>query len=283
MDRDRLNLRSFVFGRLAVTLPAIFVVVVWELAVAVIGNTFFTGSPQGVALRAYDQVIHGKLIKDCLVTGREAGLGLLIGVFSGGAVGMSLALNLFVRRMAAPYIDALAVIPPIAFGPLAVLALGTGDEMKVGFAALSAALVMLGYAFVGGMSLDERILETLRVIPHRRWRKWLLVIMPAFSTWLVGGLRAALAAALVGAFVGEIISSSRGLGYHIQHALGLFDIDDVWVGILGFCLVGVTLSMTVQVLAEAALRTIRHHVPLDGRRSWASKWFSRLESALRMR
>ncbi|HVG19337.1 MAG TPA: ABC transporter permease subunit [Blastocatellia bacterium] len=224
------------------------------------GLSFFVGTPSAVAQRLVIEVTSGTLLRDIWVTAQQATLGLILGALVGGAVGVTLALQRSVRDIVAPYVEGLGVIPPIAFGPLAVLLLGTGFQMKVGFAALSAGLVMLGYAFVGGASLDPRLLEFVRITPHEARRMWLLILLPAFSTWIVGGMRAALAAALVGTFVGQILSASEGLGYRIQRSLGLFDIDGVWIGIIGFAALGLAMSAIVQGASEQLMKRMRHHV-----------------------
>jgi NitT/TauT family transport system permease protein len=43
--------------------------------------------------------------------------------------------------------------------------------------------------------------------------------------------------ALLAAFVGEFISSNAGLGYHIIVAEGLFNVNQIWVGIIGLVII----------------------------------------------
>lgn len=194
-------------------------------------------------------------MEDMLLTAAQSAVGLLVGVIVGGVLGISLALQTTVRRMATPYVDAVSVVPPIAFGPMAVLLFGTGFQMKAGFAGVAAGLAMLAYAFAGASSIDPRWLEMVRGRPSKRFRVWSTIIFPASLGWIANGTRAALAAALIGAFVGQLISSSDGLGYRIQRALGLFDINGVWVGIIGFAVVGVALS----ALLQGAFSILRHY------------------------
>ena len=128
---------------------------------------------------------------------------------------------------------------------------------------------MLAFAFAGSAALDRDLMNAVGSVPHDRRRVWRTVIVPASLGWITAGLRAALAAALVGAFVGQIISSSEGLGHRIQRALGLFDIDGVWVGIIGFACVGLVLSYAIQWGMAILMRHYRHrfghHQPSGGR------------------
>jgi NitT/TauT family transport system permease protein len=246
--------------RALLVLPAIVLLAAWQLFATIADLSFFLGDPIAVGIRLGREVSAGTLLRDVWVTGQQAAAGLLLGATLGGIAGVTLALQSTIRRIMTPYVDALGVIPPIAFGPIAVLLLGTGFQMKVGFAALSAGLVMLGYAFVGGGSLDRRLLEFVQTTPHEKHRVWMVVLLPAFSAWIVGGLRAALAAALVGTFVGQILSASEGLGYRIQRSLGLFDIEGVWVGIIGFAFLGLVMTAGLAVASDLWMRRVIHHV-----------------------
>src|SRR2546428_488951 len=76
------------------------------------------------------------------------------------------------------------------------------------------------------------------------------VMVPAMLFTLVGGLRTALALAVVGVIVGEILGSKRGMGALINHAYGLLRTADY------VALVLVTLALVVgsDVVASLAER-----------------------------
>jgi NitT/TauT family transport system permease protein len=245
---------------LGVLLPGVVLLTLWQMASSFGEVGFFVGQPSRVGVRIAEELSNGRLLSDIAITASQAVLGLAIGGAVGGLFGCLLGMNKALRRMFNPYVDALGVIPPIAFGPLAVLVMGTGFGMKAGFATLSAGMIMLGYAFVGVANLDPKIIEFAKSCRPNAARLWSMVILPASLNWIAGGARAALGAALVGAFVGQLISSSDGLGHRIQRSLGLFDIDGVWVGIFGFVLLGIAITGALVGVTRILTGIVRHRI-----------------------
>jgi NitT/TauT family transport system permease protein len=58
------------------------------------------------------------------------------------------------------------------------------------------------------------------------------VIAPSAVVWVISAFRINVGFALLGAFIGEFISSNQGLGHLILVASGLFDISLVLCGVL---------------------------------------------------
>ena len=70
------------------------------------------------------------------------------------------------------------------------------------------------------------------------WRK---VIVPGATPWILSTMRLNIGFAMIGAVVGEYISSKVGLGYMIYNAGALYDLNGVFVGI--FCLMALALVL----------------------------------------
>ena len=58
------------------------------------------------------------------------------------------------------------------------------------------------------------------------------VYLPSATSWVFASLHNSVGLAFVGAVVGEYLGSSRGVGYLILQAEGVFDINTVFAGIL---------------------------------------------------
>ena len=56
-------------------------------------------------------------------------------------------------------------------------------------------------------------------------------------SWILASLHVSFGFALVGAVVGEFISSQRGVGHAVFVAGNLFDLNTVWLGILELSIV----------------------------------------------
>ena len=58
---------------------------------------------------------------------------------------------------------------------------------------------------------------------------------------------------LVGAVVGEFISSQRGLGHLIYTASSLYDLDTVWVGLFTLMIMGFVLYYVIDIIERTSL------------------------------
>jgi NitT/TauT family transport system permease protein len=67
------------------------------------------------------------------------------------------------------------------------------------------------------------------------------IIVPGAMAWIYTGLKLAVPYALIGAIVGEIIASNRGLGYLIAYSAGAFDTTGVVAAL--FVLMAISMSL----------------------------------------
>jgi NitT/TauT family transport system permease protein len=65
-------------------------------------------------------------------------------------------------------------------------------------------------------------MRTFGATKHQTFRK---TVAPAAIVWVTSAFKLNVGFAILGAFIGEFISSSRGLGHLIVVASGLFDIS----------------------------------------------------------
>jgi len=72
------------------------------------------------------------------------------------------------------------------------------------------------------------------------WRR-IPIIIPGALNWVRLGLHLNVSFALMGAFVGDFISSEQGLGHYIMKASSFYDTTRVLLGILILSLIALTL------------------------------------------
>jgi NitT/TauT family transport system permease protein len=80
------------------------------------------------------------------------------------------------------------------------------------------------------------------------------IVAPSALVWVMAAFRMNVGFAVLGAFIGEFISSSHGLGHMILVASGLFDISLVLAGVLVLSAIALALTWLVQA-CEAPLRS----------------------------
>jgi NitT/TauT family transport system permease protein len=73
------------------------------------------------------------------------------------------------------------------------------------------------------------------------------VVLPSAITWVFAGLRISVPYALIGAIVGELIASNRGLGFLLANASGQFDTAGVFAALIVIMLLAFLLNMLVRL------------------------------------
>ena len=79
------------------------------------------------------------------------------------------------------------------------------------------------------------------------------VIVPSTLPAIIGMFRINIGFALVGAVVGEFISSQRGLGHLIYNASSLYDLNTVWAGLFVLMFVGFVLYHVIDIVERRIL------------------------------
>jgi NitT/TauT family transport system permease protein len=226
---------------------------VWE-AGARLGliNAFLFGSPAGIYEKLVSGLSDGSLFYDTGVTMMEAILGFAIGTVLGSAAGLSLWYSQFVARVASPFIAAINSIPKIALAPMIILWVGTGLESKVVLAVSLTAIVALITAFEAAKDADPDLQALLITLGGSKNQVFFMAVVPATLPAIISTFRINLGFALVGAVVGEFISSQRGLGHLIYTATSFYELNTVWVGLFILMFIGFVLYRLVDLL-EAVL------------------------------
>ena len=212
---------------------------IWELGVrAGWVSDFLVGAPSGIWQVFVRAVTDGSLFVDTWYTLIEAILGFVIGTVLGSAAGLGLWYSAFVARLVEPFIVAINSVPKIALAPIVILWFGTGFVSKVALAVSLTALVALIAAYQAARDADPDLQALLASMGASKNRIFKSVIVPSTLPAMIGMFRINIGFALVGAVVGEFISSQRGLGHMIYNASSLYDLNTVWVGLFVLMFVG---------------------------------------------
>ena len=200
---------------------------------------FLFGSPSQIASELWSLIETGEFHSNFFITGLEALTGTLLGTFFGCSLGISLWLSRSLALAVRPLVFALGNLPIFAFAPLMIVWFGTDFMMKVALAALSTAFISFSLSYRGAQGVGKEPLELLhamRATKHHIFRK---VIVPASLDSVFQAARLNVGFGLLGAFIGEFISSDRGLGYLILKASGVYNVSRVFAVSLGILLLAI--------------------------------------------
>jgi NitT/TauT family transport system permease protein len=156
-------------------------------------------------------------------------------------------------RLLFPLFVALNSVPKVALAPLCIIWFGTGSEPKIAIAFLIAVFAVVIDTILGLRSVPPDTIDLARTLRGSRWKVLTRIKLFCALPHLFAGLKVAMSLALVGAIVGEFVSSQRGLGYVILSAQGMFDTPRVFAAIAILAVLGVVLMEIVSIAERFAL------------------------------
>lgn len=206
---------------------------------------FMFGSPSAIARFLGQMAGDGSLWRDSYVTGLETVLGFLVGNFFGTVIGLSLWYSRFVSRVVEPFVIALGSIPIIALAPIIIIWFGTGLISKVAMSTLSVVIVALVTSYKGAVGVDTDQINLMRTLGASKFQIFRKLVVPASLTDIFAGLKLTVGFALIGAIVGEFMSSSEGLGHAIFKAGSLYIIPKVFAALVATIALALLLTFAV--------------------------------------
>ena len=251
----RVNLFDTKAGRAGLqVLTVVLVFAAWQGA-ASLGwiSAFLVGAPAGIGAAFLSSVKDGSLPYDTWITVYEAILGFVIGTIAGSALGLSLWYSVFLARLTEPFIVALNSVPKIALAPIVILWFGTGLVSKVALAVSMTALVALIAAYQGAKDADRDLQSLMISMGASKRQVFFGVVVPSTVPVIISTFRINIGFGLVGAVVGEFMSSKRGLGHLIYEASGLYDLNTVWMGLFMLMALGFVLYHLIDVVERRLL------------------------------
>ena len=167
--------------------------------------------------------------------------GFLLAVVIGIALAVVIVESKLLEKTVYTLIVGLNSVPKVAIAPLFVIWLGTGAEPKLAIAFLIAVFAIVIDTVLGLRSVPPDILDLGRALRGTRSMMLWRIRFPCALPSMFAGMKVAISLALVGAIVGEFVSSQRGLGYVILSAQGTFDTPRVFAAIFLLALMGILL------------------------------------------
>jgi NitT/TauT family transport system permease protein len=116
--------------------------------------------------------------------------------------------------------------------PLFILWFGIGLPAKVMMSFSMVVFIFVLNIVEGVRALDRDPIDLMRTMRASQFYIVRRVLLPAVLPWILASFRIGVGLSLIGALVGELIGSSRGLGWYIERAAGQLDTTGVFTGIV---------------------------------------------------
>jgi len=240
-------------GLLAVFLLA------WQLLSGPVLDDTFISRPSDIAERLGEWWGDGTLVDNSWITVQEIAWGFLLGAATGAAAGYVFGASRYLYRVLDPFVMALYSIPKVALAPLFIVWFGIGMNMKILLAAVTVFFLVFLNTAAAVRDVDRGLIDAVRLMGGGRRVIALKVVLPASMAGFLTGLKVSVPYALIGAVIGELVASNRGLGYLINDSASQFDTAGVFAALVVLTVIAGVLNLLVGLLD----RRVNRWKPLD--------------------
>jgi NitT/TauT family transport system permease protein len=195
-------------------------------------DRFFFSRPSDIFARVFQWILGGSIYTHLWVTLEEALLSFVIGVLLGVLFGFALARIHWLAALLDPYIHVLNALPRVVLAPIFLLWFGLGIWSKVALGVTVVFFIVFFNTYQGVREVDPVLLDNARMLGASERHLIRHVLVPSALTWIFSSLHISIGFAIIAVVVGEYLGSSRGVGYLISQAEGVFDTTGVFAGMV---------------------------------------------------
>lgn len=237
---------------------ALLLLAAWKIGADSAGP-LYVADPIQVALRIYEDLSTGALLRHVYVTLRLAAIGFAIGCFFGVALPFLLRRLPRLTSAVEPYIMASVGVPKYALVPLFILWFGIDDAPKLWLVGLLVFYPVFIAVFAGIRNVDRRLISMARVVGASEAAISREVVWNSLLPFFFASLKIALPRAISAAIIGEFLVGDEGLGYLIEYSRQNFDTTGVFAGVV----VSTALVLTINALLVRLDRRFSAWRPTD--------------------
>jgi len=245
-DRVRRRRRRYGLNILTWQLALLFgLLIAWSLASGTLIDPLFFSDPWDIATAFWRILNDGTLGYHLRFTAIEFISGYVIGVAAGVIMAITVSLLPLGEPIVRPLMLATFATPKVALAPLIIIWFGIGLAPKILLAAVLVFFIVYFNTLAGIASVSPGLIDVARIMKASRFALFVKFILPTTSVFIFTAMRIAIPSALIGAIIGEFVSSNRGIGYLISAASYRYDTAQVFAGILSLLFFVILIDMAV--------------------------------------
>lgn len=154
-------------------------------------------------------------------------------------LGIALGYNTKLDNLISPILFITYPIPKIVFLPVILILFGIGDLSKIVLLTLIVAYQLLIIIRDGVSNINKKHVETIKSLGGNHSHIIFHVLVPASLPYCFTALRLTTGTAITVLFIVETYATRTGLGYYIMNSWSKAAYDEMFVGIIGMCMLGI--------------------------------------------
>ena len=229
--------------------------VTWYVLTAVIVPPRFNVIPDPVSLfsewinrdPAYGiSIFTPEYYEHILISVRRVCLAFLAAIGLGVPLGLVLGWSKTCENIILPVVELLRPIPPLAWVPLAVLAIPSTEGAVIFITLLASFFATVLNTLFGVKSIDESYFRAAACLGYSRWQVLKRVVIPGALPFVFTGLQIAMGVAWFSLVGGELIAGRSGLGYLIFDAYTNVALPNIFIGMITLGMLGYISSAIIR-------------------------------------
>lgn len=231
------------------------ILIIWQiLADTGVLSPTYAPAPSAIANTAWHLWQQGVLGPDLAISLRRAAIGFVLGLGAGVVTGVIGGLLKSGENLFNGIVQIFNTIPILAILPVMIVWFGIEELPKVLIIAFGAFVPMYLNLFAAIRGVDQRLVEMARTTGASRWRLVTRVMFPGALPGFLVGLRFSLAYSILGLVAAETLNASSGIGFLITNGQTYLQINQVFVGLVIYSILGLLADQLVRVLQRVLLR-----------------------------
>lgn len=227
----------------------------WEAVVrAELLDARFFPAPSDVLVALWHMLLSGDLVTHTFWTVQRVLIGFVLGAIPGVLLGLIMGLSPFVRAFLKPAIAAVYPIPKVALLPLIMMIFGLGEPSKWVIVAIAVFFQLLLSTLAGVLNIERIYLDVARNLNATRLQGYATVALPGALPTVFAGCQLGLGMALIVVVIAENFGTSAGLGYLVWRSWQVFEVTDMYVGLMMIALLGYLFQLAMGWLERRLIR-----------------------------
>lgn len=216
--------------------PAVMIAVIfflsweWGVSARVISRTNFS-MPSEILRMLWRLGSTGELWKHLSISLYRILLGFGIGSLLGLTMGLLTGWFPTAHRICGPLLSVLYGFPKIALLPLMIIALGTGDKMRIVLISIVTFFPMWITADSGVREVDDLMVRVAENFGASERQVLVKVVVPYIIPYVISGLKYSAGLALHIIAIAEMVNATSGIGYLVWFSASTFNMPQLFAAI----------------------------------------------------
>lgn len=211
-------------------------------------DTRFFPAPSSIFAALWRLSVSGDLLVHTGVSLRRLALGALLGGVPALLLGVLMGLSRPLRAMVDPLVSATYPIPKSSILPLILLIFGLGEMSKVVMVAIGVFYPIVINTTAGVLQIQGIYMDVGKSFRASRWNTFRTIAVPGALPFIMTGVKLGAGLGLILIAIAEMVGAKTGLGYMIWSAWETFSVEQMYVGLLMFALIGFLISAVLNLV-----------------------------------